>query len=80
MDRVAANGHRSFLDWGNVWISCVREDDGRICFLHDYLEVDVPFAQDCGVMLGRNFHRHENRTLYVSGTLTWKRYITNIRT
>ena len=60
MDGVAADRHRSFLDWGNVGVSGVRKYDGGVGLLHDDLQVDVPLAEEGGVVLGRDLHRHEH--------------------
>ena len=70
VDGVAADRHGSFLDWGNVWVSGVREYNSGVGLLHDDLQVDVPLAEHRGVMLGRHLHRHEDRAVEVSDTLT----------
>ena len=69
MNGVAADRHRSFLDWGNVGVSGVRKYDGGVGLLHDDLQVDVSLAQHRSVMLRRHLHRHEDRAVHVSGTL-----------
>ena len=69
VDGVAADGHGALLDWGNVWVSGVREDDGGVGLLHDDLQVDVSLAEDRSVVLGRHLHRHEDWAVHVSGTL-----------
>ena len=70
MDGVAADRHGSFLDWGNVWVSGVREYNSGVGLLHDDLQVDVSLAEDRSVVLRRNLHRHEDWTGHVPGTLT----------
>ena len=66
MNRVAADRNGSFLDWGNVWVSGVREYNSGVGLLHDDLQVDVPLAEHRGVMLGRHLHRHEDWAVHVS--------------
>ena len=61
MNGVAADRHRSFLDGRNVGVSGVRKYDGGVGLLHDDLQVDVPLAEYCRVVLGRDLHRHEDR-------------------
>merc|ERR1719233_1387983 len=51
-------GDRSLLDGRDVGIPSIREDDGRVGSLHDYLQINVPLPQDSGVVLGRDLHRH----------------------
>ena len=66
---VAADCHRSFLDWGNVGVSGVGEYDGGVGLLHDDLQVDVSLAQHRSVVLWRHLHRHEDWAVHVSDTL-----------
>ena len=37
----AADDDRSLSYGGNVWVASVREEDGRICTMHDELQSDV---------------------------------------
>ena len=69
MDGVAADRHGSFLNWGNVWVSGVREYNSGVGLLHDDLQVDVSLAEHSSVMLWRHLHRHEDWAVHVSSTL-----------
>ena len=61
VDAVARDGHAPFLDRRDVRVPSIREDDGGVGSVHDYLEVDVPLAEYCGMVLGGDLHRHEDR-------------------
>ena len=61
MDAVARYGHAPLLNRRDIGITGIREDNGGVGPVHDYLQVDVALAKNCGVMLGRDLHRHEDR-------------------
>ena len=61
MDAVAGDGDAALLDGRDVWTPRVGEDDGGVGPVRDDLQVDVPLAEDGGVVLGRDLHSHEHR-------------------